>query len=144
VFGHHPLITPDHPLAATGGTALAADQTLAIIGAYAQAPGVFLHHGGHTHRNKRSVLPGAAHVAQQEVGAVKEYPGGFTLLRVHTGGYALNFYKTRSRLAREWSERSRQEFNGLWPQISLGASVADRNSVTARDLSGLTAKRNDR
>lgn len=137
VFGHHPLITPDHPLAGTGGTALAADQTLRVFSAYAQAPGVFLHHAGHTHRNKRTVLPGAEHVTQQETGAVKEYPGGFTLLRLHTGGYAVNFYKTRSLLAREWSERSRQEINGLWPQISLGPSVADRNSVTVRDLSGL-------
>ena len=34
-------------------------------------------------------------MTQQEVGAVKEYPGGFTLLRIHSGGYALNFYKTR-------------------------------------------------
>jgi hypothetical protein len=132
------LLTPDHPLAATGSTALAADQTRAVIGSYARAPGVFLHHGGHTHRNKRTVLPGAAHVTQQEVGAVKEYPGGFTLLRIHTGGYALNFYKTRSRLAREWSERSRQEINGRWPQISLGPSVTDRNNVAVRDLSGLT------
>jgi hypothetical protein len=78
---------------------------------------------------------------QQEVGAVKEYPGGFTLLRLHTGGYALNFFKSRSLLAREWSERSRQELSGLWPQLSLGTAVTDRNSVAARDLSGLGAPR---
>lgn len=83
------------------------------------------------------MLPGATRVLQQEVGAVKEYPGGFTLLRVHSGGYALNFYKTRDPLAREWSERSRQELAGLWPQLSLGATVADRNTVVARDLSGV-------
>jgi hypothetical protein len=56
---------------------------------------------------------------------------------LHTGGYALNFYKTRSNLAREWSERSRQEILGFWPQFSLGSSVSDRNTVVARDLSGL-------
>jgi hypothetical protein len=60
---------------------------------------------------------------------------------VHSGGYALNFYKTRDDLSREWSERSRQEINGLWPQFSFGPSIADRNSVTARDLSGLRAAR---
>jgi 3',5'-cyclic AMP phosphodiesterase CpdA len=137
VVGHHPLITPDHPLADTGATALDAGQTAAVLAAYARTPGVFLQHAGHTHRNRRTVLPGAAHVTQHEVGAVKEYPGGFALLRLHTGGYAVNFYKTRDLLAREWSERSRQEINGLWPQISLGPSVADRNSAAARDLSGL-------
>jgi len=34
------------------------------------------------------------------VGAVKAYPGGFTLLRIHDSGYALNSYKIRSALAR--------------------------------------------
>lgn len=136
VFGHHPLVTPDAPLAARGGTSLDSAQAASIMAAYARTPGVFLHHAGHTHRNRRTVLPGGR-VTQQEVGAVKEYPGGFTLLRVHSGGYALNFYKTRSDLAREWSERSRQEIAGLWPQFSFGPSVTDRNSVTACDLSGI-------
>ena len=54
-----------------------------------------------------------------------------------TGGFALNFYKTRSRLARTWSERSRQEILGLWPQFALGSSVSDRNTMVERDLSGL-------
>ena len=72
------------------------------------------------------------------MGAVKEYPGGFTLLRVHTGGYALNFYKTRSAEARAWSERSRQELSGQWPQLSLGNRPTDRNTTVTRDLSGLT------
>ncbi|GAA4609491.1 hypothetical protein GCM10023195_38330 [Actinoallomurus liliacearum] len=141
VFGHHPLLSLDDPLAVSGGTSLNVGQTVEIMAAYDRTPGVFLHHAGHTHRNKRTVLPGSRHVTQQEVGATKEYPGGFNLLRVHSGGFALNFYKTRDDLAREWSERSRQEINGLWPQFSFGPSVSDRNSVTARDLSGLRAAR---
>ncbi|MCW2944128.1 MAG: metallophosphoesterase [Actinoallomurus sp.] len=139
VFGHHPLLSPDDPFAVSGGTSLDVGQAVPIMAAYEQAPGVFLHHAGHTHRNRRTILPGSGHVAQQEVGAVKEYPGGFALLRIHTGGYALNFYKTRGDLAREWSERSRQELGGVWPQLSLGPAVSDRNSVVARDLSGITS-----
>ncbi len=139
VFGHHPLVAPGDPFALVGSASLDVGQALPIMAAYERAPGVFLHHAGHTHRNKRTVLPTCAHVTQQEVGATKEYPGGFSLLRIHSGGYALNFYKTRSDLAREWSERSRQELNGLWPQLSFGASVSDRNSVVARDLSGISA-----
>ncbi|MDL4772816.1 purple acid phosphatase family protein [Actinomadura xylanilytica] len=137
VFGHHPLFVENAPLAVTGGQSLDAGQSLSILGAYRGTPGVFLHHAGHTHRNQRSVFPAAPRVVQQEVGAVKEYPGGFTLLRLYSGGYALNFYKTRSDPAREWSERSRQELSGLWPQLSLGNRVADRNSVVVRDLSGV-------
>ncbi|MFG2249418.1 fibronectin type III domain-containing protein [Spirillospora sp. NPDC048823] len=138
VFGHHPLFVENDPLAITGTRSLDAGQSLNILTAYNRAPGVFLHHAGHTHRNQRSVFPLAPRVVQQEIGAVKEYPGGFTLLRVHTGGYALNFYKTRSDEARAWSERSRQELAGQWPQLSLGNRHADRNTVVPRDLSGLS------
>jgi 3',5'-cyclic-AMP phosphodiesterase len=98
---------------------------------------VFLHHAGHTHRNKKTISPLAPNVTLQEIAAGKEYPGGFSLLRLHTGGFALNFYKTRSAQARAWSERSRQEIFGLWPQFALGSRVADRNTVAAHDLSGL-------
>ena len=74
----------------------------------------------------------------QEVAAVKEYPGGFHLLRVFTGGYALNFYKFRSPLAQEWSERSRPEYLGLAPFYTFG-NASDRNAVFERDFSGLQA-----
>ncbi|MFD6285097.1 metallophosphoesterase [Streptomyces sp. NPDC060205] len=138
VFGHHPLTVRNSPFPVTSGQRLNRRQARAILDTYAAAPGVFLHHAGHTHRNKRTLLPQARHVTLQEVGAVKEYPGGFCLLRIHTGGYALNYYKASSAPAREWSERSRRVAAGLWPQYALGRSVRDRNSVTARDLSGIT------
>jgi hypothetical protein len=76
-------------------------------------------------------------VVHQEIAAAKEYPGGFSVLRLHTGGYAMNFYKSSSDLAREWSERSRLEIEGYWPQFAFGNTVADRNTVVRRDLSGL-------
>ena len=137
VFGHHPLVMQGSPFPTSPSNTLDALQTADIVADYAATPGVFLHHAGHTHRNKRAVLPGAPDVLHQEVAAGKEYPGGFTLLRIFTGGYALNFHKSSSDLARNWSERSRMEINGFWPQFSLGASVADRNTMVERDLSGL-------
>jgi 3',5'-cyclic AMP phosphodiesterase CpdA len=137
VFGHHPLFAEASPLAITGTQSLDAGQALSILDDYTKTPGVFLHHAGHTHRNRRAVFPLAPNVTHQEVSAVKEYPGGFALLRVHDGGYALNYYKTRDPQAREWSERSRQELAGLWPQLSLGARISDRNVVVTRDFSGL-------
>jgi hypothetical protein len=99
---------------------------------------VFLHHAGHTHRNRRTPLDAAPDVVHQEVAAVKEYPGGFTILRLHTGGYALNFHKSSSDQARAWSERSRMQIAGTWPQFALGPTVGDRNHVVARDLSDLS------
>lgn len=106
VFGHHPLIVEKSPFPVTPSNALEAGQVATILGDYAQTPGLFLHHAGHTHRNKRTISPLAPGVTMQEIAAGKEYPGGFSLLRLYTGGFALNFYKTRSRLARAWSERS--------------------------------------
>jgi 3',5'-cyclic AMP phosphodiesterase CpdA len=129
VFGHHPLSSDGDPLDLSGNHALDRDQARQILGSYRTAPGVFLHHAGHTHRNYRTMLPNG--IVQQEVSATKEYPGGFTLLRIHSGGYALNFYKTRSPEARAWSERSRAELAGLWPDMSLGSRIVDRNSVVA-------------
>jgi hypothetical protein len=137
VFGHHPLVldatSSSIPPVAYG---LRLEQSRELTALYRHAPGVFLHHAGHTHRNKRAISPNAPGVVFQEVAAVKEYPGGFHLLRVHTGGYALNFYKFKDPAAQEWSERSRPEYLGLAPLYTAGNRV-DRNSVVARDLSGL-------
>ncbi|WP_316767268.1 metallophosphoesterase family protein [Streptomyces sasae] len=137
VFGHHPLTVRDALFPVSPGQRLGRRQARAILRAYAAAPGVFLHHVGHTHRNKRTHVPLAPQVTLQEVGAAKEYPGGFFLLRIHSGGYALNFFRARAAEALEWNERSRRQAGGLWPHHALGRTVADRNSVTARDLSGI-------
>ena len=83
--------------------------------------GVEPERAGHTHRNKRTQSTTANGVVFQEVAAVKEYPGGFHLLRVFNGGYALNFYKFKAPLAQEWSERSRPEYGGLSPFYVLGS-----------------------
>lgn len=137
VFGHHPLIVKESPFPISASNTLDATQVTTILQDYSQNPGMFLHHAGHTHRNKRTISPVAPAVTLQEIAAGKEYPGGFSLLRLYTGGFALNFYKTRSRLAREWSERSRQEISGAWPQFALGSSVGDRNTMVQHDLSDL-------
>ncbi|HEX3592822.1 MAG TPA: metallophosphoesterase family protein [Pseudonocardiaceae bacterium] len=137
VFGHHPLVVQDSAFPITASNSLDATQAATILDWYAKTPGVFLHHAGHTHRNHLTVSPAAPNVRMQEVAAAKEYPGGFTVLRLHTGGYAMNFYKSTSELAREWSERSRQEIGGFWPQFAFGNTVADRNTVVRHDLSGL-------
>ena len=136
VLGHHPVPLESNATSVPPVTfGLDEQQGQRLEALYAGSPGVFLHQSGHTHRNKRVSSGG---VVFQEVSAVKEYPGGFSLLRVHEGGYALNFYKTRSGLAREWSERTRQEDFGGVPYYVFG-TVGDRNSVVARDFSGLAA-----
>ena len=137
VLGHHP-VTLEATLINVNAVRFDLDpqQAMRLEQRYAQTPGVFLHHAGHTHRTKRTASPTATDVVFQEVSATKEYPGGFTLLRVFTGGYALNYYKTRSDLAREWTERTRQEYLSGYPGYVLG-TTSDRNHVVTRDMSGL-------
>lgn len=137
VFGHHPVgleasVTTTEPIIFD----LEPRQSMELESLYAETPGVFLHHAGHTHRNKRTLSTICPDVVFQEVAATKEYPGGFHLLRVFTGGYALNYYKFRHPMAQEWAERSRPEYGGLAPFYTFG-NVADRNSIVERDLSDL-------
>lgn len=143
LFGHHPI---SYESAATTGAGPAFDidrpTAIALQRMYAKTPGVFFHHSGHTHRNKRTFLLDEDQNPMQsieflEVGATKEYPGGYSLLRLYTGGYMVSYYKNRTDLARAWGQRTRHEYYGLYPHHMLG-TIADRNHTVIRDLSGLT------
>ncbi|HEU5033791.1 MAG TPA: metallophosphoesterase family protein [Mycobacteriales bacterium] len=137
VFGHHPVtaessVTAVPPVVFTlnpqDATRLQRDVAAdtSVVGVYS----------AHTHRNKRTFSPYAPGVPFVEMGAVKEYPGGYTLVRLFTGGYAVNFYKCRTPAALTWSERSRGEYLNLYPYYTLG-SISDRNFVVRADLSDL-------
>ncbi|MFI5777469.1 metallophosphoesterase [Nocardia sp. NPDC051570] len=138
LFGHHP-VTFESAISNIGGPDFVLNRTDAarLQSLYQSTPGVFLHHSGHTHRNRRTRPDIPLNIEFLEVAAVKEYPGGYTLLNLHEGGYQANFYKTRTPDARRWSTRTRAEYFGLIPEYTLG-TTADRNHVVLRDLSGLT------
>ncbi|MFJ4658419.1 metallophosphoesterase [Nocardia sp. NPDC088792] len=139
VFGHHPVTTQSGRSNVAGpGFILDAANSAELQSLYASTPGVFLHHSGHTHRNLRTQPDVPIPVEFLEVAACKEYPGGYARVRLYEGGYMLNFFKTRSPEARQWSTRTRSEYWGRWPDYTLG-SAADRNHTVLRDFSGLTA-----
>jgi 3',5'-cyclic-AMP phosphodiesterase len=138
LFGHHP-VTYESAVTTAAGPTFDLDQTKArrLEALYQRTPGVFFHHSGHTHRNKRTFMQESQSVEFLEVAATKEYPGGYSLVQLYTGGYLVSFYKTRSELARRWSQRTRGEYFGVWPHYTLG-TIADRNHTVLRDLSGLS------
>lgn len=137
VFGHHPVtIESGFTNLAGPGFVLNGRDSAELQARYARSPGVFLQHSGHTHRNRRTRPDTACAVEFLEVAAVKEYPGGYSLLRLYEGGYMVNFYKTRTDAARRWSATTRGEYFGLLPDYTLG-TTADRNHVVLRDFSGL-------
>jgi 3',5'-cyclic-AMP phosphodiesterase len=142
LFGHHP-VTYESAATTEAGPSFDIDRPTAVAlqRLYARTPGVFFHHSGHTHRNKRTFLLDSGQnpipsVEFLEVGATKEYPGGYSLLRLFTGGYMVSYYKNRTPLALAWSQRTRGEYYGLYPHYMLG-TIADRNHTVVRDLSGL-------
>jgi predicted phosphodiesterase len=137
VFGHHP-VTSSAAVSNPAGPGFVMDRATAaaLHTLYRDAPGVFLHHTGHTHRNRVGRPDSEIAVEFLEGAAVKEYPGGYLLLRIYRGGYMVNFYKTRTEAARRWSTRTRRQYLGLHPDHALG-SFADRNHVVLRDLSGI-------
>ncbi|MDQ1696865.1 MAG: hypothetical protein QOJ03_2218 [Frankiaceae bacterium] len=100
-----------------------------LLGKHDNVAGVY---AGHTHRNNFSRNAETGSVPYFEGGAVKEYPGGYTIVRMFTGGYMANFWKTKTPEARAWSERSRGEYLGFAPTYQLG-SLTDRNWTYAVD-----------
>ena len=94
-----------------------------LLGKHDNVAGVY---AGHTHRNNFSTNTETGAVPYFEGGAVKEYPGGYTVVRMFERGYMVNFWKTSSADCRAWSERTRGEYLGLGPDYQLGA-LADRN-----------------
>ena len=84
LFGHHP-VTYESAATTEAGPAFDIDRPTAIAlqRMYQRTPGVFCHHSGHTHRNKRTYLLDDSQspiesVEFLEVGATKEYPGGYS------------------------------------------------------------------
>jgi len=134
VFGHHP-VSEEASLTATPPVVFTLNRADAdrLEGQIAEHSVVGVY-SAHTHRNKRTASPRTPGVPYIEVAATKEYPGGYSLVRVYEGGYMLNFHKTRSDPSRAWSERSRGEYLGLYPYYTLGA-LDDRNFVIAADFS---------
>ncbi|MGQ4601070.1 metallophosphoesterase [Nocardia sp. R6R-6] len=137
VFGHHP-VTRESGLSNLGGPGFVLNRhdAAAVHRLYGRFPGVFLHHSGHTHRNRRTRPDTPIAVEFLEVASIKEYPAGYSLLRLYEGGYMVTFQTTRTAAARRWSARTRTQLFGLQSRYSRG-SLADRNHVVRRDLSGI-------
>lgn len=137
VFGHHPVTRQSGTTNLGGpGFVLNRHDAATLHKLYARTPGVFLHHSGHTHRNRRTRPDIDIPVEFLEVASVKEYPAGYSLLRLYEGGYMVTFRTSRAAAARRWSARTRTQMFGLQAGYSMG-SLADRNHVVLRDLTGI-------
>ncbi|MEV6325937.1 metallophosphoesterase [Nocardia sp. NPDC051787] len=121
VFGHHP-VTRESALSNLGGPGFVLDRhdAATVHRLYERSPGVVLHHSRHTHRNRRTRPDIPIPVEFLEVASIKEYPAGYSLLRLYEGGYMVTFQTTRTAAARRWSARTRTQLFGLQSRYSLG------------------------
>lgn len=127
------------PGGAAGLNPADAERFRAVLGRHLDRVGGV--YAGHTHRNARDLATGTGTVPFFEGGAVKEYPGGWTLVRLYEQGYLVTFHKTVTEETLAWSERSRGAYFGLAPNYQLGG-LSDRNwsyAVDARRRTPLAA-----
>ena len=145
VFGHHPISEEASATAAPPIVFTLDAEDARRVEATAAQHSVIGVYSAHTHRNKVTHSTATGDVPYIELGAVKEYPGGYGIVRLYEGGYMVNFYKTSADPARAWSERSRGEYLGLYPYYTLG-TLRDRNFVVSADLSDAARRprRNER
>ncbi len=61
-----------------------------------------------------------------EVGPSKEYPGGYSVIRVFEGGLLRTWIPTNCPFCNAWREATRGEYGGLYPLYTSG-SLRDRN-----------------
>ncbi|WP_370324353.1 fibronectin type III domain-containing protein [Euzebya sp.] len=82
---------------------------------------------GHTHRTNATRSPlSTGPLPFYEGASTKEYPAGYSMLRLFEGGYMVNFHTCADPEARAWAEQSRAEYYGGYPYYTLG-SLQDRN-----------------
>jgi predicted phosphodiesterase len=122
VFLHH-AVTRDAQF-----FALAAGDRNRLVQALAQHGGVVGVFSGHSHRACVTYEGLTGHVPYVETPSTKEYPGGFCLYRVYTGGYMQTFYRSPCARCLAWFELTKGEYWGLAPLILFG-DPTDRNFV---------------
>lgn len=135
---HHP-VTGDAAWSAVSGPQfmLRGRDRLRLQVIERQAPGVFLHLAGHTHRMRRDRpdLP-RTNTHYLECAACVAYPAGYTLIHLFEGGYLVNFWRLSDPDALRWIYRSRWQSLGIGAHLMMGRT-ADRNHRVDVDLSGL-------
>lgn len=95
---------------------------------------------GHTHRARVRLASGCGGVPFVEVPSVKEYPSGWTELRVFSGGLLGSFRTVADPLARAWAERTRRAAFGRWAHYARGR-LGDRSWSVDYGLQGVRVRR---
>lgn len=128
IFFHHPVAeystTAAVPPLIFGVNQQDSQAFLSLIGRY----DVRLVINAHTHRNWIAYSPHTGRMPIIEVGPTKEYPGGYSILRVYEGGFVREWFPIDCSFCNEWRETTRGEYFALYPYYTIG-SLRDRSFV---------------
>ncbi len=129
IFFHHPVSEWSTTLAVPplvfGVNQQDAQEFLQIVGRHDSVRAIV---NSHTHRNWISYSPWTGRVPILEVGPSKEYPGGYSIVRVYRDGFTRTFHRLGCDFCRRWVETTRWQYAGLYPHYTTG-SLRDRNFV---------------
>lgn len=125
VFGHHPVWDPSDERRRSDVFGLVPDDTEALAEVFARRPRLLGYFAGHTHRNRRTGLPGVEDVPFVEVGTVKDYPGSWAEYRVYDGMVLQVHRRITDPVGLAWSERTRHMFAGTYERYARGR-LSDR------------------
>ncbi len=105
-----------------------------LLRGHGRIAGVF---AGHLHRNYVGTWPEeTGNLPYVETASTKEYPCGYAVTRVFTGGYMHNYYVPRDPRCLEWSAMTRDAYSALGLQSKAG-TLSDRNFVVRFDALNL-------
>lgn len=110
-------------------------QLVALLREHGRIAGLF---AGHMHRNYVGLWPEqTGNLSYVETTATKDYPCGYAITRVFTGGYMHNYYTPKNPDCLQWSAISREAFISI-SLYSKAGTLADRNFVVRYDDLNLT------
>ncbi len=102
-----------------------------LLREHGRVAGVF---AGHLHRNYVGRWPEeTGNLPFVETASTKEYPCGYAITRVFTGGYMQNYYTPHDPRCLEWSAMTQDAFARLGWQSKAG-SLAERSLVVRFDM----------
>jgi len=125
VFGHHHVWNPELDARRDDFFGIRPDDSEALFEVFARRRNLLGYFAGHTHRNRRMHVEQAGGAAFVEVACVKDFPGAVAEYRIHEGGVCQVFRRISDPRCLEWSQRTRQMYEGGYGAYAFGR-LADR------------------
>ena len=131
VFGHHQVWDPATPYRSADYFGIQPDESEKLIELFSRRAALRAYLCGHTHRNRVRRFPVTGDVPWIEVACVKDFPGSWAEYRVCAQGILQIHHRISTPEALQWSEKTRDMYNGSYFDYAFG-KLSDRCLVVTR------------